>query len=99
MRAIGHVVQASLNHNPAAIRYELGHQHSFEFVEGSLSCPIASGVDSLARPEDKFFAYYDPTSTNLLSKAVDDLQNYLEQVRTERHPFPTDLFIQAGRAV
>ncbi|KAF2442433.1 hypothetical protein P171DRAFT_364046 [Karstenula rhodostoma CBS 690.94] len=63
----------------AAIRYELGPQHSFEFVEGSIPSPQAPGIDSLVRPEDDFFVYYVPTSAPTILKAVDDLQHYLEQ--------------------
>ncbi|KAK3202135.1 hypothetical protein GRF29_161g219417 [Pseudopithomyces chartarum] len=62
----------------AAIRYELGSQHSFEFVEGPIPGFQASGIESLVRPEDNFFVYYDRDSAGSISKAVDDLQSYLE---------------------
>ncbi len=41
-------ILSEANHLPytAALRYELGDHHSFEFVEGSVACPMASGSET-----------------------------------------------------
>lgn len=64
----------------AAIRYELGLTSSFEFVEGTVPATQAAGIDSLVRPGDVFFIYFEPQSADTICKAVDDLQRYMEQV-------------------
>lgn len=37
------ILSPGINHFPAAIRYELGDHHSFEFVEGAIAHPMDPG--------------------------------------------------------
>ncbi|PGH03619.1 hypothetical protein AJ79_07310 [Helicocarpus griseus UAMH5409] len=62
----------------AAIRYELGDGHEYEFVEGCVPWPAAPEIKSLLPSTDETFAYYDPTSPASILKAIDDLETYIE---------------------
>ncbi|KAF8243726.1 hypothetical protein K440DRAFT_656128 [Wilcoxina mikolae CBS 423.85] len=57
----------------AALRFELGDQYTFEFVEGSV--PHRKLFTSSKKTE--FYAYYDPSSTASILSALDSLQDYI----------------------
>ncbi|MCJ1262835.1 hypothetical protein MMC22_002705 [Lobaria immixta] len=61
----------------AAIRYELGDHHSFEFVEGAIAHPMDPGIKSLVSEHDEFFCYLDETSASSCITALDDLETYM----------------------
>lgn len=50
----------------AALRYELGDHHSFEFIEGAVQCPMAPGLETLCRDVPIFSDKLQ--SSNLLSQ-------------------------------
>ncbi|KLJ07413.1 hypothetical protein EMPG_17106 [Blastomyces silverae] len=62
----------------AAIRYELGGDHEYHFVEGCLPWPIAPEITSLVTSKEETFAYYNPDSPETILKALDDLDRYIE---------------------
>ncbi|KAI1662267.1 serine hydrolase FSH [Daldinia decipiens] len=62
----------------AALRYELGGDHTYDFVEGVVAQDRAPGIENLATSEDLCFAYYKPHSTESFKKAVDDLEKYIK---------------------
>ncbi|KAL3448146.1 serine hydrolase FSH [Aspergillus insuetus] len=57
----------------SAIRYALGPQHTYDFVEGALDHPMAPGISNLVSPTDSFHAYFAPTSGHSLRSALRDL--------------------------
>ncbi|KAI0889176.1 serine hydrolase FSH [Annulohypoxylon maeteangense] len=62
----------------SAIRYELGNRHTYEFVEGCVPTGIAPNLDGVASPEKEYFAYSDPTVPASMSKAVANLDAYVD---------------------
>ncbi|KAI1084494.1 serine hydrolase FSH [Whalleya microplaca] len=62
----------------AALRYELGGDHTYTFVEGVVSQDKAPGIESIAASEDLCFAYYKPHCAKSFSKAVMDLETFLK---------------------
>ncbi|CZR69184.1 uncharacterized protein PAC_19084 [Phialocephala subalpina] len=61
----------------AALRYELGDQHTYEFVEGTIPCPIAPEISSLFNPDDSYYSYFDPNSVNSALEALRQLEEYI----------------------
>ncbi|KAF7953325.1 hypothetical protein EAE96_006536 [Botrytis aclada] len=61
----------------AAIRYALPPHHTYDFIEGSVPCPIAPGLSSLVAPETQTFQYADESSIASCTKALLDLQDYI----------------------
>ncbi|KAJ0115701.1 hypothetical protein J7T55_010524 [Diaporthe amygdali] len=57
----------------AALRYALGLEHTYDFVEGGENHPMEPHVANLISPDDTFHAYFDPTSGHSLLNALDDL--------------------------
>ncbi|KAF2014352.1 hypothetical protein BU24DRAFT_481795 [Aaosphaeria arxii CBS 175.79] len=64
----------------AAIRHELGTEHSFEYVEGTIPSTHAAGIESLVTTDEEFFMYYpyDPSVSGVV-EAVENLQTYIEE--------------------
>ncbi|KAL2871602.1 serine hydrolase FSH [Aspergillus lucknowensis] len=58
----------------SAIRYALGPQHTFDFVEGAIDHPMAPGIAHLVSPTDTFHAYFAPTSGLSMLSALRDLE-------------------------
>lgn len=61
----------------AALRYELGGDHTYHFVDGVVMQPKARGVESLAPSDEALYAYYRPGCGESFSGAVADLARYL----------------------
>ncbi|GAB1316524.1 Family of serine hydrolases 3 [Madurella fahalii] len=61
----------------AALRYELGDSHTYEFVEGTIPTPMAPEFAHVASPTDDFFAYADFDDLTSCVKALNQLENYI----------------------
>ncbi|EGE80630.2 DUF341 domain-containing protein [Blastomyces dermatitidis ATCC 18188] len=61
-----------------AIRYELGGDHEYHFVERCLPWPIAPEITSLVTSKEDTFAHYNPNSPEIILKALDNLGKYIE---------------------
>ncbi|TVY19428.1 Hydrolase FUB4 [Lachnellula arida] len=62
----------------AALRYELGDQHTYEFVEGTIPWPIAPEISNLFNPDGRYFSYFDPSSASSARDALQQLDEYIE---------------------
>ncbi|KAK2813767.1 hypothetical protein FQN50_000165 [Emmonsiellopsis sp. PD_5] len=73
-----------INEHPiqAAIRYELGDSHDYEFVEGCVPWSMAPETKphhpTTSLSPTTTFTYYNPTSPPSIHRALTDLQSYLE---------------------
>ncbi|KAG8157921.1 hypothetical protein KVR01_012193 [Diaporthe batatas] len=63
----------------AAIRHGLGTTHTFEYIDGAVPAQMAPGVGSVAGANEEYLQYGDPTSPESYSKALHDLENFLEE--------------------
>lgn len=61
----------------AALRYHMGGDHTYEFVDGSFLCPALPGIEAIYGPQDECYAYFDPLSLSSICKATEDLKNYI----------------------
>ncbi|KAI1366055.1 serine hydrolase FSH [Xylaria arbuscula] len=62
----------------AAFRYELGDQHTYEFVQGAVPWDLASELEHLSSASSHHYAYYDLTSEASFISALDNLESYIE---------------------
>ncbi|KAK6504589.1 hypothetical protein TWF481_006528 [Arthrobotrys musiformis] len=62
----------------AAIRAELGDEHTYDFVEGTLPWPKAPDLGLLFSDDDDYFSYFDPSDTGSLHRAILDLRRYIQ---------------------
>ncbi|KAK2783828.1 hypothetical protein FQN52_009475 [Onygenales sp. PD_12] len=64
----------------AAIRYELGESHDYDFVEGCVPWSTAPEIKPLhpTPSPPSTFTYYNPTSPPSIHRALSDLHTYLE---------------------
>ncbi|KAK6525867.1 hypothetical protein TWF281_010911 [Arthrobotrys megalospora] len=79
----------------AAIRAELGEEHEYEFVDGTLPWPKAKELGDLFSDEDEYLAYYDPLSAESMLNALFQLENYIE----EEGPFDAVMGFSHGGAL
>ncbi|KXX75425.1 Family of serine hydrolases 3 [Madurella mycetomatis] len=63
--------------NAAAIRYELGDSHTYEFIEGTIPTPMALEFANVASSTDEFFAYADFDDLASCLKALNQLEVYV----------------------
>lgn len=63
--------------DPAALRYELGDSHTFEFVEGTIPTSMAAEFAHVASASDEFFAYADFDNLASCLTALDQLDAYI----------------------
>ncbi|KAI2602806.1 hypothetical protein GGR54DRAFT_623066 [Hypoxylon sp. NC1633] len=61
--------------------YRLGEHHEYEFIEGSLACPPAKGIEEVFGKQDTCYAYFDASVASIL-KAVHDLAEFLDNYLT-----------------
>lgn len=61
----------------AAVRYHLGDQHTFEFVEGTLPTEAAPELLGVVSPSDELFAYAYPDDLSTWVAALNNLEAYL----------------------
>ncbi|KAM3083974.1 hypothetical protein ACMFMG_001919 [Clarireedia jacksonii] len=79
----------------AALRYELGDHHTYEFVEGTLPCSSDQAIAALFTSTEDSFAYFDVTNIPTCKKALLDLDAY---IRTEG-PFDGGIAFSQGAAL
>ncbi|MCJ1447603.1 MAG: hypothetical protein MMC23_008114 [Stictis urceolatum] len=61
----------------AALRYELGDGHTYEFVQATIPCDPAPEIASTASSEASYYSYFDPESPQTFARALDQLDKYL----------------------
>ncbi|KAI0142876.1 serine hydrolase FSH [Xylariaceae sp. FL1272] len=62
----------------AALRYELGDHHTYEFVEGVLPCPMAPELEGIASPHDQeYYKYIDENEVDTCIAAIRNLDAYI----------------------
>ncbi|KAI9643650.1 hypothetical protein NHQ30_008272 [Ciborinia camelliae] len=64
--------------NLAAIKYELGDGHTYEFVEGTIPTKIAPELEGIVVGEAGPLVYFDETSTTSMLTALNHLDKFLE---------------------
>ncbi|KAF3202890.1 hypothetical protein TWF192_008435 [Orbilia oligospora] len=79
----------------AAIRAELGEEHEYEFVDGTVPWPKAKELGDLFSDDDEYFAYYDPFDAESMLKALFQLEEYIE----EEGPFDAVMGFSHGAAL
>ncbi|KAI5917480.1 serine hydrolase FSH [Camillea tinctor] len=63
----------------AAIRYGLGSQHTYEFIDGPLPAPMAPGIEAIAEPDEQCFQYTQNGSLDSGIKALHDLERLVDE--------------------
>lgn len=61
----------------AAIRFELGDHHTYEFVEGQLPSDMFPELREVTSSTDEFFSYADPDDLDSCLKALELLDAYV----------------------
>ncbi|PYH87841.1 hypothetical protein BO71DRAFT_392704 [Aspergillus ellipticus CBS 707.79] len=80
----------------AAIRYELGDSHVYDFVEGTFPAEMYPGVELIAWKDEPMYAYFDEHSPDTGFAAY----HYLEQHLHNEGPYDGVIaFSQAGTMV
>ncbi|KAI1205340.1 serine hydrolase FSH [Annulohypoxylon truncatum] len=79
----------------AAIRYELGDHHTYEFVEGTLPSPVAPELNGMAAPDDEFFSYIDLDDLNTCVSSLVNLDTYI----SEEGPFDGIMAFSQGAMI
>ncbi|KAJ0418663.1 MFS general substrate transporter [Aspergillus carlsbadensis] len=62
----------------AALRYELGDNHTYEFVDGVVPCQMHPGVKNIALEDEPVYAFMDPADPDTGVTAYRNLMDYLE---------------------
>jgi predicted esterase len=62
----------------ASIRYQMDHIHTYDFVEGTYSAPLAPELRQFFPSEDAYFNYFELDSVESMSRALDHLEKFLE---------------------
>ncbi|OTA97787.1 hypothetical protein M434DRAFT_391700 [Hypoxylon sp. CO27-5] len=63
----------------AAIRYELGDHHTYEFAEGALPSVLAPEFNGIVSPKDDFFSYIDLDNLDSCVSALINLDTYISE--------------------
>ncbi|KAI0532015.1 DUF341 domain protein [Xylaria digitata] len=79
----------------AALRYELGDHHTYEFVEGTIATQMDPDLKDIYSPVDEFFEYVNIGDLESCVAALDYLESYL---RAEG-PFDAVLAFSQGAAL
>ncbi|PSN72075.1 hypothetical protein BS50DRAFT_583665 [Corynespora cassiicola Philippines] len=78
----------------AALRYQLGPEYRYDFVDGDHAWPAAPGVAEVFGLDDEYFSYSDGSAESW-KQAVDDLEAYV----VENGPFHAILGFSLGAAL
>ncbi|PLB55085.1 hypothetical protein P170DRAFT_32214 [Aspergillus steynii IBT 23096] len=62
----------------AALRYELGDGHTYDYAEGTVPCPVDPGLATYFPTDDDCFAYFDPSRPESFATALHHLAEFLE---------------------
>ncbi|KAI0904705.1 DUF341 domain protein [Ustulina deusta] len=79
----------------AALRYELGDHHTYEFVEGTIPTNVAPELQGSVSLTDGFFAYADLSDRSSCLAALDNLDRYI----AAEGPFDAVLAFSQGAAL
>ncbi|RAK87227.1 major facilitator superfamily transporter, partial [Aspergillus costaricaensis CBS 115574] len=80
----------------AAIRYELGDNHIYDFVEGTVPSKMQPGIDVVAWKDEPVYAYFDEHNPQTGFAAY----HYLEEYLLEEGPYDGVIaFSQAGTMI
>ncbi|KAL2835359.1 MFS general substrate transporter [Aspergillus pseudoustus] len=63
----------------AAIRYELGDNHTYDFVDGGVPCHMHPEVKNIALEDEPVYAFMDPADPGTGVTAYQNLLDYLEE--------------------
>ncbi|KAI8633360.1 serine hydrolase FSH [Xylariaceae sp. FL1651] len=74
------------------LRHELGEGYEYEFVEATIRCAPAEGVEALSSPGHDFYAFFDPADLATLQIAINQLDGYI----SSKGPFDAVLGFSAG---
>ncbi|KAI0810329.1 serine hydrolase-domain-containing protein [Xylaria sp. FL0064] len=74
------------------LRHELGEGYEYEFVEATIRCAPAKGVEALSSPGHNFYAFFDPADLATLQIAMDQLDHYI----ASEGPFDAVMGFSAG---
>ncbi|KAI0392952.1 serine hydrolase-domain-containing protein [Xylariaceae sp. FL0594] len=74
---------------------DLGDSNEYEFVEATIRCPPAEGVEALSTPGHDYYAFFDPGDLSTLQIAADQLDCYIKS----EGPFDAVLAFSAGCVV
>ncbi|KAE8314863.1 serine hydrolase FSH [Aspergillus transmontanensis] len=79
LHGIGSNSQASntFEQQTAAIRYELGTQHTYDFVEGAL--PWESSIKNVTKTDEATFTFCDPEQPQSCRQAARDIEGYIKE--------------------
>ncbi|KAJ4302829.1 hypothetical protein N0V90_001720 [Kalmusia sp. IMI 367209] len=61
----------------ATIRHELGKDHTYDFVQGTLLADMAPGLEYISNPDSPHFAYYKIDSPSSFIDALKQLEEYI----------------------
>ncbi|KAI0376972.1 DUF341 domain protein [Hypomontagnella monticulosa] len=79
----------------AALRFELGDNHTYEFVEGAIAAEVAPELQSMLSSTDDCFSYLDFDDMDSCNAALDQLDAYL----TVEGPFDAVLAFSQGATI
>ncbi|KAI0813403.1 serine hydrolase FSH [Xylaria sp. FL0064] len=79
----------------AALRYELGDNHTYDFVEGVIPSSMAPELEGVASPNGNYFNYINETKVDSCVSALRDLDAYV----AEEGPFDGILAFSQGAMV
>ncbi|KAJ5901469.1 hypothetical protein N7495_001997 [Penicillium taxi] len=65
------------NSRQAALRYELGEDHSYDFVNGPIPWEMDRELDQFVMGEEQTYAMCDPLSALSCIQAMENLENYI----------------------
>ncbi|KOC11849.1 hypothetical protein AFLA70_182g001671 [Aspergillus flavus AF70] len=71
------VILNSFGRYKAAIRYELGTQHTYDFVEGAL--PWESSIKNVTKTDEATFTFCDPEQPHSCRQAARDIEGYINE--------------------
>jgi len=80
----------------AAIRFELGDHHTYEFVEGHLPAKMSAGLQDITSSADEFFAY---TDNDNIKESCDDALDLLDAYLEAEGPFDGVLAFSQGASI
>ncbi|KAL9088428.1 MAG: hypothetical protein Q9165_006152 [Trypethelium subeluteriae] len=63
----------------SAIRFALGPNHQYDFIDGSLMAPMTPGIEPFVSEEDEFFRYADENSSQSKMESINDLLSFIEE--------------------
>jgi len=60
----------------SAIRYELGDEHTYDYVDGTVSAIIAPEIETIFPKSDEYFTYFNDLASS--KKALENLRSFIK---------------------